>query len=74
MVKKWPCRKWILGLRQLFRLEAVKVAPKTWAEAEFLVAYMEDAYKGKVDSDRQNKRTKRGKSARNTSRKLRRQS
>ena len=59
---------WIYGLRQPFRFEAAKTSPKTLAEAEILVACMEDAISGKADSDRQNERNKRGKRAGNSSR------
>ena len=36
-------QQWVLGLRQPYRLEAAKQYPKTLAEAETLVARLEDA-------------------------------
>jgi hypothetical protein len=40
---KMVLQQWILGLRQPYRLEAAKAAPKTLAEAEHLVARLEEA-------------------------------
>ena len=54
---------WIYGLREPFRFEAAKTNPKSLAEAEILVASMEDAISGKADSDQQNERNKRRKHA-----------
>jgi hypothetical protein len=62
---------WIYGLRQPFQFEVAKVGPKTLAEAELLVARMEDVYSGKADSDQQNNKNKRGKNAGKTGRILR---
>ena len=41
---KTALQQWILGLRQPYRLEAAKAAPKTLSEAELLIARLEDAY------------------------------
>ena len=49
---------WIRGLRQPWRFEAAKSFPKTLAEAESLVARMEDAFSGKADSDQKSRRNK----------------
>ena len=40
---KTALQQWILGLRQPYRLEAAKSAPRTLAEAELLVSPLEDA-------------------------------
>lgn len=40
---KSALQQWLLGLRQPFRLEAAKAFPRTLAEAERLVARLEDA-------------------------------
>ena len=68
MDEKTALLSWIYGLREPFRFEAAKTSPKTLAEAEMLVACMEDAISGKADSDRQNERNKQGKHAGNSSR------
>ena len=52
MDEKTALLSWIYGLREPFRFEAAKTAPRTLAEAEVLVACMEDAFSGKADSDR----------------------
>ena len=49
---------WMRGLRQPWRFEAAKSFPKTLAEAESLVARMEDAFSGRADSDQRNRRNK----------------
>ena len=41
---KTALQQWILGLRQPYRLEAAKAAPKTLSEAELLISRLEDAY------------------------------
>ena len=66
--------KWIYGLRRPFCIEAIKVGPKTLAEAEILVVHMEDALKGRKCDDQQKKKSQRGKHAGNSGRNLRRQS
>ena len=40
---KTALQQWVLGLRQPYRLEAAKASPQTLAEAERLVARLEDA-------------------------------
>ena len=79
---KTALQQWVLGLRQPYRLEAAKAAPKTLAEAEALVARLEDAYefskagkdesssqkgaKGKAEGDQQGKKKKANKNEGNT--------
>ena len=41
---KTALQQWILGLRQPYRLDAAKENPRTLAEAEHLVARLEEAY------------------------------
>ena len=56
-------QQWILGLRQPYRLEAAKQYPKTLAEAETLVARLEDAMefaRGGRDDQAKTRQTQRG--------------
>ena len=79
---KSALQQWILGLRQPYRLEAAKSTPQTLAEAELLVARLEDTYefskaskeesssrsKNKTSSDQQQGKKKANKNAGNTGR------
>jgi hypothetical protein len=61
--EKTALQQWILGLRQPYRLEAAKAFPKTLAEAELLVARLEDATefaKGGRDDGQKGKQSKTG--------------
>ena len=61
--EKTALQQWLLGLRQPYRLEAVKQYPKTMAEAELLVSRLEDAMefaKGGRDDAQKPKQPKAG--------------
>ena len=57
---KMILQQWFLGLRQPYRIEAAKASPKTLAEAEHLVARLEDAYEFSKAGKDESSSTKKG--------------
>ena len=57
---KTALQQWILGLRQPYRLEAAKENPRTLAEAEHLVARLEEAYEFSRSGKEESSQSKKG--------------